>query len=232
VINLVLAALAAATVVYGAAVSGKLSPSAYRRFLAGLAKTTLAPPGLLRPLALTLTCGEAVVASLSLVALVTTSLAAAPVIAILALAAATLLTVALAAGVAVVLWRGVEAPCACFGATAGRELTAVHLARNGFLLAVVAAGLAGTQMGLGRPGPTQAAVAAVAGAAAGLILTRVDDLAELYGPTTPAGRPDGRITRPDGRITRPDGRITRPDGRVTPARPAAARRRRAVDAER
>jgi hypothetical protein len=183
--NLVLAALAAATVVYATAVVGKLSPPAYRQFRAGLAKTTLAPDRLLRPLALTLTCCEAVVASLSFVALMTTALAAAPIVSVVALAAATLLTAALAAGVGLVLRRGVQAPCACFGAAAGRNLTAVHLVRNGVLLAFVAAGTVGTQAGLGRSGPAQAAVAAVAGAAAGLILTRIDDLAELFAPIPP-----------------------------------------------
>jgi hypothetical protein len=210
--NLVLAALAAATVVYATAALGKLSSSAYRQFRAGLAQTRLAPDRLLRPLAPTLTCCEAVVASLSFVALVTTALAAVPFVAVLALAAATLLTVALAVGVGLVLRRGVQAPCACFGAAAGRNLTGVHLVRNGVLLAVVTAGLVGTQAGLGQSGPAQAAVAAVAGAAAGLILTRVDDLAELFAPIRPAAQAN---------------RVTPAPDRTTPAR-----RSHPVDAER
>jgi hypothetical protein len=123
-----------------------------------------------------------------------------------ALAGAALLTSVLAAGVAVVMRRGTRARCACFGSGSGRPLGGVHLIRNVGLLAVIAAGLVG---GIGggfehrRPGLAGAAVAVAAGAVAGLVLTRFDDLIALFTPITPASTPAARTAPPAPAAARP-----------------------------
>jgi hypothetical protein len=105
-----------------------------------------------------------------------------------ALAAAALLTSVLTAAVAVVVGRGTQARCACFGASSSRPLGRVHLARNLALLAVLGAGLAGTPLAQGHPAPAGAALAAAAGAVVSLLFVQSEELAGLFAPIPTSGR--------------------------------------------
>jgi hypothetical protein len=138
-----------------------------------------------------LAAAEAVVAGLCATALTMTFLSrpgalagpalTGPALTGAALASAAALTAVLTAGVAVAVRRGVAAPCACFGSRGRASLSGVHLTRNACLLAVLMAGAAGAGIELSPPGPAAAALAAVAGGVSALLLTRLDDLAALFG---------------------------------------------------
>jgi hypothetical protein len=95
------------------------------------------------------------------------------------------LTAVLATGVAAVVRRGVAAPCACFGTSAGRPLTAVHLARNLSLLIVLLAGVAAAAVAAGKatgkPALAGSVIALATGLVAALAFIRWDDLAYLFG---------------------------------------------------
>jgi hypothetical protein len=136
------------------------------------------------------------VTCLSAAGMAMTLLASATTVVILALAAAALLTGVLAAGVATVLRRGTQARCACFGSGADRPLSGAHLARNLSLLAVLLVGLMASTLASGRPGVADAAVAAGAGAVAGLVITRLDDIMELFMPVSAASTSAVRPARP------------------------------------
>jgi hypothetical protein len=191
VTGFVLAVLILGAAVFTASAAGKLRGRAtYRDYHAGLRATRLLPPG--RPLAVTavtLVLAEAVAAaSLTLAAIwLAARLAGAFPLAGAALAVAAALSAVLAAGVAVVIRRGIQAPCRCFGGSPARPLGVVHLTRNLCLLAVLAAALIASLMApSGRLGPAGVALAVVAGLVAGLVLIRWDDLASLFAPPPPA----------------------------------------------
>lgn len=182
------AALSLAACVFGASAAAKLrSAKAYRFFRDGLRGTKLLPRRLLPVGAAALSSAEAVIAAGLLAAAVQTTVAApgAILVAEFALAAAALLTLVLATGVAMVIRRGIEAPCACFGANSDRPLGRAQLVRNLSLLAVICAGLAAVPLAHGRPVMSGAVLGAIAGAVAALLFIRWDDLAQLF--TSSAG---------------------------------------------
>jgi hypothetical protein len=82
--------------------------------------------------------------------------------------------------------RGTHARCACFGGRSTRPLGRAQLARNGCLLGVLAAGLAGDLLGGGSPGLAGALLAIAAGAVAAPLFTHWDELVSLFGPLSPA----------------------------------------------
>jgi hypothetical protein len=179
------AVLSLAACVFAASAAAKLhSRAAYRSFRAGLRETALMPQGPMPTVAAALPGAEAVTAvGLGIAAvLVATEGAGAIAAAEAALAVACVLTVTLTAGVAVVMRRGTQARCACFGARSTRPLGGAHLLRNLVLLAVLAAGLASSPLGHGHLGPADTIVAAAAGAVAALLFIRWEDLAELFAP--------------------------------------------------
>ena len=96
----------------------------------------------------------------------------------LATATLTLLTVLVAA----LLRRGVRAPCRCFGASA-RPMGRVHVARNAIAAIVAAAGA--LLHGAGpSPDPTAIALGLGAGLAGAFLLMRMDDVADLFRPSS------------------------------------------------
>lgn len=177
--------LVMAGVVFCVSATAKLrSPAAYRRFGAAIADTGLLPPSRRPQITAALAVTEAVTAA-GLVTAATLMYAAGPgavQTAQAALAAAVLLTAALSAGVAVVIRRGVVAPCACFGAASAQPLGTSHLIRNLTLLVVLLAGLAGTLFATPSTQPSAAAVGAFAGTVIALLLARWEDLASLLAP--------------------------------------------------
>jgi hypothetical protein len=104
-----------------------------------------------------------------------------------------LLLAVLTIGVVLAVRRDTGASCACFGATQ-QPLGWRHVVRNSVLLALTA--LALVTVLVARPHPLPLAVvliALVAGATGALILIRLDDLVDLFLPTTTAG-PIGKST--------------------------------------
>jgi hypothetical protein len=88
--------------------------------------------------------------------------------------------VAFGAAIALSLRRGRRAPCRCFG----RSTTPLgwhHVVRNGALTAVALLGAVATA-GAGPAHPGGLAVAAAAGAVAGLLVTALDDIVALFRP--------------------------------------------------
>jgi hypothetical protein len=157
---------------------------AWTDFRASMRATRLLPERAVATVAAALATGEAVVALalLGCAAYLGTRGVAAPVRAVTAvvLAAALLLAAVLAAGVALVVRRGTVAACACFGGTAQRPLSRVHLWRNGVIMLLAATGVAVT-----APAPTPASaamtlLAAATGAIGSLFIVFWDDLAELW----------------------------------------------------
>lgn len=192
------AVLSLAACVFGASAAAKLrSGKAYRLFRDGFLATKLLPRHVLSPAAAVLAGAEALAAAgLSAAAvLIAASVPGAISFAEFALAVAALLISLLAAGVAVVIRRGTQATCACFGPGRGRQLGPAHLVRNVSLLAVICAGLAGVPLAPGRPAVAGAVLGAIAGAVAALLFIRWDDLAELFTPSMGAAQTAGRAGR-------------------------------------
>ena len=184
--ELAIAALMTAVVTYGVSAASKLrSGRAYRAFRAGFAATALVSRPLTGLAAVVLVTTEAAVTSLCAAALIMTFLSRAPALALtgVALAGAAALMAVLTAGVAVAVRRGVTAPCACFGSGSRAPLGGVHLARNAYLLAVLATGVVSAGLQRWQPGLAAAGLAAAAGGVSALLLTRLDDVAALFRAT-------------------------------------------------
>lgn len=174
-------------------------PGAYRAFRAGIRGTGLLPERLLRA-AVAMLAGAEVATAAGLACAAAAFAVAGPGMLLLAeaaLAAAAALTAVLALGVAVVLRRGIRAPCACFGIRSDQPIGPVHLVRNLALLAVEGGGLAACALSAGRPAPVGLIVAAVAGLAAAMLLIRLDDLVALVAPIQPSKGAAPMVRRPD-----------------------------------
>jgi hypothetical protein len=101
-------------------------------------------------------------------------------------ALAVVLLLAFAGSIGVVLRRGVQASCRCFGGSGAAPFRPHHIVRNLVLVAVAVAGLVAVLTG---PALTwqAAALGAVPGAVVALLVTRLDDLVALFAPA-PATR--------------------------------------------
>ncbi len=197
-----IAVLSLAACLFASSVGAKLhSLGAYQSFRAGMRETALMPDRLLRVVVAVLPCAEAVTAAglATAAGLVATAGPGAKPAAEVALITAATLTGLVSAGVAVIMHRGTQARCACFGAGSGRPLGVVHLTRNLTLLAVVAAGLSCSLLGHGPPVPAATVVSATAGAMAALLFVRWEDLAELFAPIPSAHSGTPAIQRPHNR---------------------------------
>ena len=95
---------------------------------------------------------------------------------------AAVLLLGFAGSIAMVLRRGVQASCRCFGGSGSAPFRAHHIVRNLVLVAVAGAGLVAA---LAEPAFVWEAVAlgAVPGVVVALLVTRLDDLVELFAPT-------------------------------------------------
>jgi hypothetical protein len=188
--------LAMAAVVFGSSAGSKLRGSRqYREFRIGLGQAALVPDRMLAVTAALLAGSEAVTGAALAMALVFRASATpdAAWMAAGALALATALIAVLSAGVAMVMRRGVIAHCVCFGATtSNRPLGAAQLVRNIFLGVVLFAGIASTPLDHGSTSPVSFLVALAGGFSAGLVLTRSDDLVDLFRPIRKARPRDAR----------------------------------------
>ncbi len=102
---------------------------------------------------------------------------------------ALVLLTAFTTGIVIVLRRGTQASCLCFGTTE-RPYGVRHLVRNGLLIVAAAAGVATSGPATDLLGTL---IAIVAGAVAAVMLVVSDELLDLLG--TPA-QPIRRTTRP------------------------------------
>jgi hypothetical protein len=190
--ELLIAVLAAAAGVFAASAAAKLrSRAAYRSFRTSLRETRLLSERRLASVTRLLVASEAAVAA-SLSAAAVAAVVAVPgsrLLTAAALTAAAALTGTLLAGVAVVVHRGTRAQCACFGGRSARPLGWSQLARNGCLLGVLVAGLAGDLLGGGSPGLAGALLAVAAGGVAAPLFTHWDELVSLFAPLSPARPP-------------------------------------------
>ncbi|HEX6871692.1 MAG TPA: MauE/DoxX family redox-associated membrane protein, partial [Micromonosporaceae bacterium] len=140
------------------------------------------PDRLVVPVAAVVVGAETLIA-LGLAAAVVSTLAGLDVgrpLALAMLLAATGLLAVLTAGVGMTLKQGVVGQCRCFGGEE-RPLSVVHLVRNGVLV-LIAIGGAGFSLVAATPEPAGAVVGLVAGGVTALVLVRLDDLVELFGP--------------------------------------------------
>lgn len=154
------------------------SPTAFAAFKRSVRKMKLVPAGLVTPVAAGVVVGEA-----SIVALLAVP-AAMP--ALLGFAVATALLAAFTAAIVLVVRRGTDLTCQCFGASTV-PLGPVHVVRNLVLLAVAVAGALAVRSG-GQPHLGEAVIAATAGLVGGGLVTVLDDIVRLFSPPAPARR--------------------------------------------
>ncbi|MCA2185644.1 MauE/DoxX family redox-associated membrane protein [Nonomuraea cavernae] len=149
----------------------------------------------------------------------TALLVAVPYTARAGFALAVVLLTGFSVAIAASLRRGVSTSCRCFGASSA-PLSGRHLVRNGVLLAASVAGLVTAGGQLGSPHPGGIAIAAVAALVVAVLLTRIDDLAELFAPPAADGRGAQR-----GKHDALSRRRSGPGGSAVPAEPAPDVRR-------
>lgn len=108
-------------------------------------------------------------------------------LAVAGFALAIVLLLGFAVSIGLVLRRGVQASCRCFGGSGAAPFRRHHIVRN---LVLVALAVAGVVAALGEPALSweAAALGAVPGAVVGLLVTRLDDLVELFAPPPAAVR--------------------------------------------
>lgn len=149
----------------------------FRAFQESLRGMALVPGTLVRPVAAAVVVAEAAVPVLLL------PLPGSPFTTAGFLLGGALLA-AFTVAVALVLRRGTQAECRCFGGTAATPFRPRHLVRNAVLIAVAAAGGYAAWAGAAPTG--RAAVLAVPlGALAALVVAYLDDLVALVGPARP-----------------------------------------------
>lgn len=184
-------ALAVIVVVFGASAVTKLRGRRfYRGYVDGLAESSLVAGRALAATAAVLAGSEALVA-VAAVAAASYLVGAPPApgsLASGALAAAAVLTGVLTAGVALVLRRGTQARCACFGSSASRPLGRPHLVRNAALLVIAIVGLAASVVSTTDSSVGAGLVAAAGGAVVGLLAIHLDDLVDLFAASPAQGR--------------------------------------------
>lgn len=142
-----------------------------------------------RPIAVVVVAAEALIPVLLAVPVT----AAAPTGGVTSLATGTGLVLAgglltaFVVAIVVSLRRGVRAPCRCFGMSS-TPLGLRHVARNGVLVAAAVTGLVALAGGADDAvQPAGSAIAVMVGLVAGLLITALDDLVELFSPSEPLG---------------------------------------------
>ncbi|TDD60289.1 methylamine utilization protein MauE [Kribbella antibiotica] len=163
--------------VFGQSAVSKTGSKAFRDFAGSAGPLEILPTGLRVPAAAGVVVAEVTLTVALLVGAFSASLR---FVASAGFLLAVLLLLSFTAAIVVTLRRGIRKPCKCFGA-ATTPLGRAHVVRNVLLLAAAVAGLVA---GATRPEsvePAGFAIAAVAGLVGGLLVTRFDDLVELFG---------------------------------------------------
>ncbi|NEA35962.1 hypothetical protein G3I17_30575 [Streptomyces sp. SID13031] len=136
------------------------------------------PRAVRRPAARAVVVSELALTVLLLISAAAVVNAALVPVAVIAHAGAAAVLLAFTVAIVLTLRRGGRQPCRCFGAKA-TPLGPAHIVRNVLLLVVAFGGLA-TLSGSHSIEPAGAALAGVAGLVAGLLVTRFDDLTDLF----------------------------------------------------
>jgi hypothetical protein len=146
----------------------------FRQFSDSLAAMRLLPARAVVPVA-----GIVVAAETAVVVLLLPLPLRPPAVAGFALAIVLLLGFAVSIGM--VLRRGVQASCRCFGGSGAAPFRPHHIVRN---LVLVAAAVAGLVAAVAGPALTWPAVVlgGVPGAIVALVVTRLDDVVDLFAP--------------------------------------------------
>lgn len=97
-----------------------------------------------------------------------------------------LLLLGFCAAIVTVLRRGTPAACRCFGGAKPAQFRWHHVARNAVLIAVAGAGAAAVTADPSLPWPV-VAVAGAAGLVVAVLVTRIDDLIDLFAPLPARG---------------------------------------------
>jgi hypothetical protein len=183
---LFLACSFALSLVFGISAASKIGRTAFQDFVASAGPLQMLPRRF-RPVASrVVVVAEIALTVVLLVGAGATALSALVPVAAVALAAAAILLLVFTIAIVATLRRGGHQACRCFGAKA-TPLRPAHVVRNALLLAVALAGLVtviGTDPSVEAGG---AALACVTGLVVGLLVTRFDDLTDLFG-TPEAGR--------------------------------------------
>jgi hypothetical protein len=174
--------MAGLAVVFGVSAFGKARhPRATRAFATSLRGWRVVPDRLVATVAVAVIGLEIAVVAGAIASLATTATGEAwrPV-AVATLVVAAFLLTALTVGIALALRHGPGAACACFGTTE-RPLNAGHLVRDVVLLLTSVGGIVLATGADNRPtGLAGAIVAVAAGAVAGWLVVRLDDLIDLF----------------------------------------------------
>ncbi|GIJ43784.1 methylamine utilization protein MauE [Virgisporangium aliadipatigenens] len=141
----------------------------FTQFRDSLSEMRLLAPRAVRPVAALVVLGEAAVP------LLLSTLPAA------GFAAAAVLLLGFTAAIVTVLRRGTPAACRCFGGGRPARFRRYHVARNAVLLVVSGIGAAAVRADPPTRWP-EAMVAAAAGIVVAVLVTRLDDLVELFTP--------------------------------------------------
>jgi hypothetical protein len=149
----------------------------FRQFSDSLAAMRLLPARYVRPVATVVVCAETAVVLLLLPQPLRP-------LAVAGFALAIVLLLGFAVSIGMVLRRGVQASCRCFGGSGAAPFRRHHIVRNLLLVAVAGAGLVAA---LTEPPFRWEAVvlAGLPAAVLALLTTRLDDVVDLFAPAPP-----------------------------------------------
>lgn len=166
--------------VFGLSAASKAKRTAFRDFAGSAGPLEILPTSLRSPAAAAVVAAEVALAGALLVGAGAAFAPSLQFVATAGLVLAVLLLLSFTVVVVMTLRRGIRKPCKCFGATT-TPLSRAHVVRNGLLLATAVAGFVAGATGAATAEPAGAAVAAVVGVVGGLLITRFDDLVDLFG---------------------------------------------------
>jgi hypothetical protein len=147
--------------------------AAFNGFVESIRETRLLPAALARPMAIVVVLAE-------FAAWILVSAVVFPAVAA-GFAVAAGLLVAFTVGIVLVVRRGGRVSCRCFGAST-IPLGPRHVVRNVFLIGTVGVGAAGASTSAGPLHPAGVAAAVCAGLVLGALVTRFDDIVDLFRP--------------------------------------------------
>jgi hypothetical protein len=176
---LFLACSIALCVVFAISGAGKFGRIAFRDFIAAAGPLKVLPRSSRSFAARVVVVSELALAVLLPVGAAAVATSALVPVAAVALAAAAALLLAFTIAIVLTLRKGGQQSCRCFGARA-TPLGPAHVVRNAVLLALSLAGLVAVIRAEVSVEPAGAVLAGVAGLVVGLLVTRFDDLTDLF----------------------------------------------------
>lgn len=167
--------------VFGLSAASKAGRRTFQDFAASAGPLEVLPKALRVPAAKAVVVAEGVITVALVVGAGAALTKTLEPVAVLGFALAVLLLLAFTGAIVLTLRQGIRKACKCFGASS-TPLGRAHVVRNVLLLALAVAGLAAATSVNTTVEPAGAAMAVVAGLVAGLLITRFDDLIDLFRP--------------------------------------------------